>query len=111
MRSRIPVGDLGAVVAVLTLLITVVWSGKQLGCSATFEPLEDDDSAADDDSAPADDDADDDSADDPERGGSQDGYVDVELVVELDPYADDYGATGGCSCSSVPWRDRRRSRR
>ena len=72
----------------------------------------DDDSAAgDDDSAAGDDDSaagDDDSADGRGSQESDDGYVDVELFVDLDPYADDYGGSGGCSCSSVPWRARRR---
>ncbi len=69
---------------------------------------DDDDSAGDDDTGSA---GDDDSADGRSHHESDQGYVAVELFVDLDPYADDYGATGGCSCSSVPWRDRRRSRR
>ena len=65
MKSRLPVGDWSAVLAAFALLTAAAWSGKQLGCSATFEPLPDDDSADDDSAADDDDDTGDDDTSEP----------------------------------------------
>jgi len=86
------------------LLEETAWEGYEQDLLAL---LVEEQTSGDDDSAAGDDD----SAMGDAHGFAEDAFLGVGLEISVMPYGDHWGATGGCSCSSVPWRPRRRRHR